>query len=672
MALTVPGAPKTVTAVPGNLSATVTWVAPTSDGGSAITGYTVTSSPGGFTCKATQGSSCTVTGLTNGTGYTFTVKAENAIGSSVASSASTSVSPAGPSGAPTNVIATPGNAQANVSWTAPTSNGGSAITGYTVTSSPGGFTCTSKTTSCTVTGLTNGTGYTFTVNATNAIDNSPASSASTSVTPAGPPGSPTMVSATTGNTRASVTWTAPASNGGSAITGYTVTSSPGGFTCTTASTSCSVTGLTNGTGYTFTVKATNSVGSSSASSASNSITPFVGNLPMAPTQVTASFNGGFTDIRVAWGYPNTPDGTPAVTSWTVTASPGGMTCVTNGISCVMNGFTMGTAYTFTVTATNSVGTSPSSAPTTPALTPYSAPGAVTQVTAVAGIDQAVISWSPPASDGGKPITKYTATATYAGKTVSCTYTVVTPEVDTCTVTGLTSGVSYVFWVTATNSAGTSLTGLKSNDVVPYNTPNTPSALYLYPGPALGEMYASWTPTTAANARGSNITLYTVTLSPGGATCTFAPTVWPESGVDSCIFKGLTKGTLYTATYKSTNSAGSSPATAPSGAGQVLAVPDAPTGFTASATTYKGQFTFSWTAPKFVGSSAITGYTVYYGSAPGKCTNPIGASITYSTTSTTLTTLMNSFSSGQGTYFVVVARNTAGVSVVSNEVYAAAK
>ncbi|MCX6512909.1 MAG: fibronectin type III domain-containing protein [Actinobacteria bacterium] len=179
------------------------------------------------------------------------------------------------------------------------------------------------------------------------------------------------------------------------------------------------------------------------------------------------------------------------------------------------------------------------------------------------------------------------------------------------------------------------------------------------------MSAAWYSETAANARGSNITLYTVTLSPGGATCTYAPTVWPETGVDSCKFTGLTKGSLYTATYKSTNSIGSSPATAPSAAGQVLAVPDAPTGFSASATSTAGQISFSWTAPKFVGSSAITGYIVAYGSASGKETTSIGPS-------TRLTTATANFSSGRGTYFVVIAVNSAGTSVVSNEAYAAAK
>ena len=74
------------------------------------------------------------------------------------------------------------------------------------------------------------------------------------------PGAPTAVTATAGDAQAGVTWTAPASNGGSAITGYTVTSSPGSKTCTTATLGCTVTGLTNGSTYTFTVSATNAVG----------------------------------------------------------------------------------------------------------------------------------------------------------------------------------------------------------------------------------------------------------------------------------------------------------------------------------------------------------------------------------------------------------------------------
>lgn len=87
------------------------------------------------------------------------------------------------------------------------------------------------------------------------------------------PGAPTIGPATAGNASASVTFTPPGSNGGSAITGYTVTSSPGGFTGTGAASPVVVSGLTNGTAYTFTVHATNAVGNSAESGASNSVTP---------------------------------------------------------------------------------------------------------------------------------------------------------------------------------------------------------------------------------------------------------------------------------------------------------------------------------------------------------------------------------------------------------------
>ncbi len=453
---TAPGAPTIGTATAGNTQATVTFTSPVSNGGSAITKYTVTSSPGNITGTGSA-SPITVTGLTNGTAYTFTVTATNAIGTSVASSASNSVTPSAAPGAPTIGTASAGNAQATVSFTAPVSNGGSAITGYTVTSSPGSISGTGTASPITVTGLTNGTAYTFTVTATNAIGTSLASSASNSVTPSTVPGAPTIGTATAGNTQATVTFTSPVSNGGSAITRYTVTSSPGNITGTGSASPITVTGLTNGAAYTFTVTATNANGTGPASSASNSVTPST-TVPGAPTIGIAT--AGNAQATIAFTAP-VNNGGSAITGYTVTSSPGSITGTGTASPITVTGLTNGTAYTFTVTATNAIGTSLASSASN-SVAPSTVPGAPTGVSASAGDLTAALSFTAPVSDGGSAITGYTATSN-PGNIIGTSPTTM------LAVNGLTDGTAYTFTVTATNANGTGPASSPSNSVTPILT-----------------------------------------------------------------------------------------------------------------------------------------------------------------------------------------------------------
>ena len=296
----VPGQPTAVSATAGNTQAVVSFTAPAVTGGSAITGYTVTSSPGGITATGTA-SPITVTGLSNGTAYSFTVTAANAVGQGLASIASATVTPATVPGAPTVGTATAGNGEAAVAFTAPASNGGSAVTGYTVTSNPGGKTATGTVSPITVTGLTNGTPYTFTVTAANAMGSGAASAASNSVTPqAVAPNAPTSIVAIPGNTKATITFSAPVNDGGSAITGYTVTTTPGGTITTGTASPIIVTGLSNGTAYTFTVTATNAIGTSTASAVSNSVTPNLLTPVIGAPSVTMAKSGATVSYTVTY------------------------------------------------------------------------------------------------------------------------------------------------------------------------------------------------------------------------------------------------------------------------------------------------------------------------------------------------------------------------------------
>ncbi|CAN7553000.1 DUF4347 domain-containing protein [Acidovorax sp. LjRoot117] len=267
----VPGAPTIGTATAGDTQASVTFSAPASNGGAAITGYTVTSSPTGITGTG-AGSPITVTSLTNGVAYTFTVTATNSAGAGPASAASNSVTPAAPQ---TITFANPGTQTYGTSPNLSTLGGGASSTSglpVTFTSSTTGV--------CTITSagvLTFVTAGTCTINANQAGNSSflaaPQVSRSFTVSPV-VPAAPTSVVATAGDTQVSVAFVAPTNTGGSAITGYTVTANPPDVAPVSgASSPIVVTSLTNGQAYTFTVTADNAAGTGAASAASNSVTP---------------------------------------------------------------------------------------------------------------------------------------------------------------------------------------------------------------------------------------------------------------------------------------------------------------------------------------------------------------------------------------------------------------
>ena len=183
--LMVPDQPRTplIQAPPGSIE--VGWAAPDFDGGTAISGYTATASPGGAQCSTDGATTCTINGLPHGTDYEVTITATNAVGTGSASVPATARTPtitAPGAPRPPELTALPGRIE--VGWSAPESDGGSAVTGYVATATPGGATCsTTGATLCTITGLEDGTAYRVAVAAINVIGTGPSSEAGMPVTP---------------------------------------------------------------------------------------------------------------------------------------------------------------------------------------------------------------------------------------------------------------------------------------------------------------------------------------------------------------------------------------------------------------------------------------------------------------------------------------------------------
>lgn len=387
---TKPEKPEPPTAVVNSVTSTsadISWIAPV-DNGETIDGYTVkvydkagTTEASGPTGCTTATLTCTVTGLSNGSAYTFKVSARNDGGDSTYSNASATFTVA--SSKPTNVATAKTvsgtTVTIDVTWSEPSPNS-ETITGYTISASDGSNTATktwstgelkvSFTASTSGADLVLGTGYSITVKATNAGGES-ASSDPATVTPSRAPDAPGTPSATFATTTATVTWTAPTSNGGQAVSEYTASAfpssdsntngTPSGSCTSTGALQCTITGLAPNTGYKFAVKAKNDANGygvySSLSSAATS--PAAITAPGSPTGVSATFS--LTTATVTWIAPGS-NGGEAITEYTAAAFPSSATntsgtplgiCTSTGaLSCSIQNLSNSTSYKFAVKAKN--------------------------------------------------------------------------------------------------------------------------------------------------------------------------------------------------------------------------------------------------------------------------------------------------------------------------------
>ena len=381
-----PSAPTGLTATAGDGEAVLAWTAGP-DNGSAVTKWQLRRSADGGTAWApgwtniagsgATTASHTVTGLANGTAYSFQLRAVNERGVGAASAAATATPAAAPS-APTGLTATAGDGEAALAWTAGPDNG-SAVTRWQLRrSTDGGATwgpgwtniagSGATTASHTVTGLANGTAYSFQLRAVNERGVGAVSAAATA-TLAAAPSAPTGLTATAGDGEAVLAWTAGPDNG-SAVTRWQLRrSTDGGATwapgwtniagsgATTAS--HTVTGLANGTAYSFQLRAVNERGVGAASTAATA-TPAAA--PSAPTGLTATAGDG--EAVLAWTAG--PDNDSAVTGWQLrrstdggaTWAPGWTNIAGSGAttaSHTVTGLANGTAYSFQLRAVNERG-----------------------------------------------------------------------------------------------------------------------------------------------------------------------------------------------------------------------------------------------------------------------------------------------------------------------------
>ena len=573
--------------------------------------YTVTSSPGGLTATGTS-SPITVTGLTAGTAYTFTVTATNSYGSAT-SSASPSLTAGTLSAAPTIGTATnSGTAGLTITFTAPSPNTGAAtVTSYLAVVSPGNYSATGTTSPITVPGLGNNGIYSAQVYAINSAGTGPASASSNSVAVTVTPNAPTGVSAVDvgisrayNNAAATVTFTAP--SGGVAPTSYIATAFQNGVNSGLANSGTSspitVTGLTSNTTYTFEVQGIVPAGNGAYSAQSNPIT--VTGTPAAPvigvaTLASGQAYSGTANVQVYFAPP-TNNGGLAITSYKVTSSSGA-TATGSSSPITIAETQLGVSNTYTVQATNANGSGTVSFATN-SLVSSTVPQAPTIGTAFpvagtpyGGTPGASVSFTAPANNGGSAITSYKVTSSSGASNTGTSSPI--------TVTEATTG-SYTYSVQAINAQGTSAASALTSSTNLYTVPQAPTISSVtnvtgrpYGSPAVNIAI------TANGTGGSPITAYTA-ISSSSSTNSGASSTELVSEASNGPFN-------YTATV--TNAIGTSLPSSSFTGPTMTTTPQPPT--ISSVTNVAGrpygspQAVITWTAGANNGGSPLTSYTI---------------------------------------------------------------
>jgi len=482
-----------------------TWTRATTNG-SAIVGYDVRYRVLGSSVwidhARTTTTNITISGLTNATTYEVQVRAVNDVGAG-AWSASATRSPAGTSFAVTTLEATSGDYAATLNWTEPDLNG-SIVKSYSVRYSTNGVSWVgggaTEDTTIEVSPLANGAEYQFQVQAVTTTGLSPWSNIA-KATPAGAPLAP-RVTLVAGDQKIEAEW--EVWGNGAAITSYDVRYRDATDwverSIDASDERATIDALTNGAEYEVQVRAVNSVGAGTWSTAKFA-TP--AGVPFAPV-VTQTRGDG--QVRLDWAPANS-NGSD-ISRYEVNYAGSDWTPWTevSDDHAIITGLTNGERYKFQVRAVNGVGNGVWSSAGT--VTPAGAPGDVTGLDWSPVADGVSLTWSAPTSNNGAAITGYEVE--YRAADSSGAYTAVTATSTAKTISGLGNNVAYDVRVRAVNGAVDA--AWVSTTARAGIVPTAPTALALTGGDE--SLTATWTASTFSG--GSPVTGYEVTFSPKGA------------------------------------------------------------------------------------------------------------------------------------------------------------